>query len=285
MENLGRSLFGISIEAALFTSFWIAACAYALTLESCLILQTPWPPVAVQVFVFAATLCHYNVHYLFRTREGTSARDRWTALHRPWHMINIVLAGLVAVGCIIWMSGTEILIVAIATIVSLLYSLPVLPHGLRLKQFGIGKPFILAAVWAVITVWLPAHKAEAHLLFLVMLRRFTFMAALCLAFDIRDINKDHRQNVMTIPVRWGKSFTYRLIDLFLVLFLILAASVELDKGRLAVLIALSLSALVTKLAIIGSRRFIADGYYLGVVDGMMLVQAGLVMVALIFFSF
>jgi 1,4-dihydroxy-2-naphthoate octaprenyltransferase len=111
------------------------------------------------------------------------------------------------------------------------------------------------------------------------------MAALCLAFDIRDINKDRGQNVRTIPVRWGAPLTYRLIDLFLVLFVILAVLVEIDKGRLAVIIALLLSALVSKLAIMGSRRFRGDWYYLGVVDGMMLVQAGLVMLFLIFFSF
>jgi 4-hydroxybenzoate polyprenyltransferase len=227
-----------SVEIILFASLWIALCAYAFCLESCLILQTSWPSLVVQLFVFVATLCHYNIHYLFRTADANSLRDRWTAQHRLWHAVNIVMAGAVAAGCLVWMSGTEIAIVAVAALVSLLYSLPLLPRGRRLKQFGVLKPFVLAAVWALITVWLPAHQAEPHLLFLVMLRRFVFMLVLCLAFDIRDIRKDREQNVMTIPVRCGERFTYRLIDLSLILFVILALLVEVDKGRLQVIVAL-----------------------------------------------
>src|SRR5262245_1684566 len=113
--------FRATVETALFTSIWIAVCAYALSLERCLILQTPWPTLAVQVFVFAATLCHYNVHYLFRTPASASERDRWTARHRLWHMSNIGLGGLTASACVLGMGRTEILIVAIGALVSLLY--------------------------------------------------------------------------------------------------------------------------------------------------------------------
>jgi 4-hydroxybenzoate polyprenyltransferase len=268
------------IHAILFSAAWIASCAVALTVESCLVLQTSFPPPRLLVFVFAATFCHYNLHYLVRTRDvSRSARDRWMTLNRKSLIVLTALMSVVAAWMLPGFNSTERFIIAGAAAVSGIYSLPILPRGWRLRDLGVVKPFALALVWAIVTVWLPASDADAYVLSLVVLRRFVFMAALCLAFDIRDVEKDRTQGVHTVPVQWGTWLTYRLIDGLLLVFVALALLVEVDKRRPAVGLVLTASAAATALVIRSTRRWPSEEYYLGVVDGMMLLQAVLVVVA------
>jgi len=55
--------------------------------------------------------------------------------------------------------------------------------------------------------------------------------------------------------------------------------VEWQLHRWLMLVALLASALLTKLAVRATAQFTSERYYLGVIDGMMMVQALLVMLA------
>lgn len=266
------------VEWLIFSAFWIASCALALCVESSLILQTPMPAWHILLFVWASTFCHYNLHYLFRNRhEAWSRRDRWSRSHHFWFLPAIVLGGSVAFICLLRFSALEFLAVTVMAVTSVLYSLPVLPRSFQLKQMGVLKPIILASVWTVMTVWFPAQQADPLLLSLVLCRRFVFMLVLCLAFDIRDQRKDEIQGIRTVPVRWGASFTYRVIDMLLIFFSIFALLVEWQLNRPLILLALWTSALLTKIAIQATKTQKSELYYLGILDGMMIVQSLLVM--------
>lgn len=270
----------VMLEWLLFSAAWIAVCAVALSIESTIILQAAFPAGPILLFAGASAFCHYNLHYFVRERdEALSARDRWSQRHRYWFAPAVIISGLVSTVCLFYFSVSELIAVAVLAAVSLFYSLPLLPGGFRLKQLGVCKPFILAAVWTIVTVWLPAHQTDPWLLSLVLSRRFVFMLVLCLAFDIRDQQKDQLQSIRTIPIRFGAKLTYYLMDGLLVLFAILALLVEWQLGRLPILIALMLSAIVTKVVIRMTTRYTSELYYLGVIDGMMVMQALLVVVA------
>lgn len=273
-------LAGIILDWLLYSAIWIASCTLALCVESTLILQTPLPAWPLLLFAWSSTFCHYNLHYFTREKHVTlSGRDRWTQAHRPWFLPAIIISGGVSLYCLFHFSWMELGAVAVLAAISMLYSLPLLPRGFRLKQLGVLKPFILAAVWAIITVWLPAHQADPLLLILVIARRFVLMLVLCLAFDLRDQHKDSLQGIRTIPVRWGTLFTYRLMDVLLILFVVFAVLVEWQFHRWLMLLALLASALLTKLAVRATALFAGERYYLGVIDGMMMVQALLVELA------
>jgi len=270
-------LAGIILDWLLYSAVWIATCAVALSIESALILQTSFPSWHLLLFAWTSTFCHYNLHYFSREKHvALSGRDRWIGSHRPWFLPAILISGSISLFCLLHFSWMELAAVAVMTAISMLYSLPLLPHGFRLKQLGVFKPFILAAVWTIMTVWLPAHQADPLLLTLVIARRFVFMLILCLAFDLRDQHKDSVQGIRTIPVRWGASFTYRLIDMQLILFVVFAVLVEWQLHRWLMLLALLVSALLTKIAIRFTAQRTSERYYLGVIDGMMMVQALLV---------
>ncbi len=269
-------------EWLIYSAVWIASCAMALCVESTLILQTSLPSWHILLFAWTSTFCHYNLHYLFRGRhEALSERDRWSRSHHFWFLPAIVGSAGVSCVCLFRFSTVELLAVALMTFTSLPYSLPLLPRGFRLKQLGVLKPIILASVWTVMTVWLPSHQADPFLLSLVLGRRFVFMLILCLAFDLRDQNKDEVQGIRTVPVRWGAGFTYRLIDLMLIFFSVFALLVEWRLNRPLMLLALWTSALLTKMTIRATTMPKSELYYLGILDGMMIIQALLVALSMI----
>lgn len=273
------------IDWLVYSVVWIACCAAMMAVESSLILRQPLPGTAVLGFVFFSTLCHYNLHYLFRKRQPElSLRDRWSQAHRWWFVPAIIISAGLSLACLSQFSLHEMIAVVVLAMVSLWYSLPWLPPGWQLKQQGVLKPFILAAVWTMVTVWLPAHDADPMLLYLVMARRFVFILTLCLAFDVRDQQKDTVQNIRTIPVRWGSGLTYRLMDALLILFVIFAIGVEWKLHRYDVLLTLCFSALLTKLSLQATQKYTSEVYYLGVIDGMMIVQASLVWVMVNWFE-
>jgi 4-hydroxybenzoate polyprenyltransferase len=271
---------GNIIDWTVYSATWIACCAGMLSLESCWVNQTAVPDGRILLLIISSVFCQYNVHYWSReTDQARSMRDRWTTANRWWYFPAIVISGMVALSCFITLTHLEMLVVATMGAISILYSLPLLPGRRRLKQYGVLKPLILSGVWVVMTVWLPIHGTDSNLLPWIMARRFVFMLSLCLAFDVRDAAKDSIQKVMTIPVLYGNSVTYWFIAVLLASFVAFAFAVELYLHRPWVLCALVCSALFTYWAIWQAKDRASERFYLLVVDGMMIVQALLVWLA------
>ena len=76
-----------------------------------------------------------------------------------------------------------------------------------LRDLPLLKVFLIAYVWAAITVWIPAlylGKALASPLVMVLFaRRFCFILALAFVFDIRDYTKDRLMGTLTFPGVFG----------------------------------------------------------------------------------
>jgi 4-hydroxybenzoate polyprenyltransferase len=111
---------------------------------------------------------------------------------------------------------------------------------------------------------------------LVFFRRFIFMFILCLLFDIRDVEVDKTEAINTLPVRIGINKSYLLCYVFLALFVSLTLIEFLynpEPGQFWVML---ISALATLLTVQYSRKNNSDFVYLACVDGMMLLQAVMV---------
>jgi len=166
------------------------------------------------------------------------------------------------------------------------YSRPTLPGVRRLREFGLAKILILSGVWTIATTYLPLadRPVAPGPLALFLLRRLLFMFTLCVAFDVRDHLADARAGIRTLPVRLGPSRSYALMRgtlLALVLLIAFGPSVA-NTGRAGPIeAALLLSALATWIAVELSRRYgRSPWFHVGLVDGMMLLQAALVWIML-----
>jgi 1,4-dihydroxy-2-naphthoate octaprenyltransferase len=148
-----------------------------------------------------------------------------------------------------------------------------------LREFGWVKIIILTAVWTIVTSVLPMlyHQVPLAAYPFEILLRFVFLFTLCVAFDIRDMQTDLEAGISTLPNLIGIKNSYRLMDIALVLFAVLSV-VQYFRYPSAVRLGGELvAAIVTRLVIQYSKYHASDRVYLGLVDGMMLLYAALVL--------
>lgn len=254
-----------------------------MCIETNLLMHLPLNKPGFYFFVFGGVMVQYNLHYLVKkTSHSNSSHFEWSKKNRFTHLL---LAGAGMALLIIGVFSFELhhfIFLLVLGAITLLYSLPLLPFASkrRLKDFGILKISTLVVLWTVITVWFPIDQvttAEKPFA-LIFIRRFIFLFALCLVFDIRDFDIDTRENIRTIPVIIGIKNTYILHYILLAAFVLLSILEYLqlpDTGRLN---AMLLSAAATVVVVKYIKRNNSDIAYLACLDGMMLLQALLIII-------
>jgi 1,4-dihydroxy-2-naphthoate octaprenyltransferase len=109
-----------------------------------------------------------------------------------------------------------------------------------------------------------------------ILIRFVFLFTLCVAFDIRDMQTDRKNSILTLPNLIGAKNSYRLMDVSILAFVTLSALQYIRYPSTGRIIAEIISAISTKAVIQYSKRHPSDRVYLGMVDGMMLLYGCLI---------
>ena len=254
-----------------------------MCVETNLLLHLPLNNTGFYSFVVGATLVQYNLHYLAKkTALPNSMRFRWSKKNSQAHKV------LAAAGLILLVAGLfsfqlhHFIFLLFLGIITALYSLPVLPftNRKRLKDFGILKILTLVMLWTFVTVWFPVSQVyytDVSFL-LIFFRRFIFIFVLCLVFDIRDIEIDSKENRRTIPVITGTKTAYIICYILLVVFILLSLIQYLKIPDIGQLNAMGISAAATFVMIEYTKKNKSDIAYLGCIDGMMLLQAVLVVI-------
>ena len=269
------------LDAVLYSSIWLALAALGLTWTTFLFWQVPIP-VALGGLIMAATLFLYNLDsvlpYKHQQAVGMSGRKRWIRAHRRG-LLLLALAALVVAGGLLLLADWPRLLrfAAHLVLISGLYSLPVVRVQGRwraLRDVPLLKVFLIAYVWAAVTVWIPALHLDRPLTDLPVLtvfaRRFLFILALAFVFDIRDYTKDRLTGTLTFPGVVGVPGTK-----YLALAALAAAAAIAPPGvpalaQLALLLPLVAAAVVVWLA----RESRPDYYFALLADGVMLLQFG-----------
>ena len=282
------TFFRTLLRYVLFSNLFIAVCAFGLVWQTYLLLQVPvriWEA----VLAFLATFFIYNLDgllpYKFNQNVAFSERKSWVVQHRKPLLVLVCVSGLAAVSLFFWyVQVSHIWFIAHLVAISLLYSSQIIPRkngaSIPLRNLPLVKVFLIAYVWSCVTVLLlllsvglPFFSTEVDILFI---RRFSFLFALTLLFDIRDYVKDKVTNTLTFPglvgVRNTKVFSIGL----LVLFSVLTWQTETGPA----LQALELSAIAAAFVVLFSHEKRNDYYFLILADGMMLLQSLLVYIAL-----
>lgn len=269
----------------LYTSLFAACCAIGLCMATERLLSGEIPKLltALHAFVAANTLCIYNLHYYIKNiPPGISDRADWSARHKWVHPLLIVSGGVISFVCLFYLPYKVILVSVALGLLSLGYSLPILPfpQKKRLKDWGILKLMLLSVVWTSVTVLMPmlyynksfrAYEVE------FMLRLF-LMLPLCIAFDIRDMETDKENSIYTLPNAIGLRRSYQLMNGCLVVFCGLVLWQYFRYPIVSRLISGFIVSILTYFSILLSRKFNTDVFYLLCIDGMMLVYGILVLV-------
>ncbi len=282
-----------AIRFLLYSNLFIGACAVALIFTNQLTAGLPVTFNATCAFVFAATVFTYSA-LKFRGAESSeqlTAHHHWANQNKALSRFVMWLGALSAGGLFFFMERSAQLITIGLGLFTLFYGfveLP-LPAGRRtLREFGLAKTFFVAFVWSVTTVLIPLAAvsgiftaSHAGLLVFLLIRRFLFVAALTMVFDIKDIPADREAKLYTLPMAIGISGTKLLAGLFLALLVVINTSQYflLSGSSVANMIAINVSIALSLIGIIQVNEETGDNWYYLVLDGMMFTQFLLVLAA------
>lgn len=221
------------------------------------------------------------MHYVLKeTAAENSARLAWTMKSKKVHYLFLFIGFSLIIFSLFSFHLRHFYVLLCLGAITFLYSFPALPFGKkkRLKEYGILKIITLSLLWTLVTVWFPVNLMpyEPGLFWLVFAKRFLFMFVLCLLFDMRDTDIDREKGIKTFPVRFGIKNSYYLSYFILAIFLILSFIQNYYWGHPEFLFAMIISAVVTLIVILLTKKYKSDYIYLAGIDGMMLLQALLI---------
>lgn len=254
-----------------------------MCVETNMLMHLPLNKPVFYFFVFGGVMVQYNLHYLVKkTSHANSSHFEWSKKNRHIHLFLTIVGLVLLTTGVFSFALNHFNFLLILGIITILYSLPLLPftNKKRLKDFGVLKIFTLVLLWTVITVWFPLDQLNStgKSFILIFIRRFIFLFALCLVFDLRDFSIDTKERRRTVPVILGIKKTYVLnyflLGIFVLLSLIQYALMP-DIGHLNAMI---LSAAATFVMIQYVKKNKSDIAYLACLDGMMLLQSLLVII-------
>lgn len=235
-------------------------------------------------FLFSSTLFLYAIHRIVGLKKVSPFKDqgRYLVISTFKHHIIFyaVISVLVAVYMYWQLSWSLKLSVVIPAIISLAYVIPFLAGKKRLRDLNHIKIFLIMLSWAWITVILPAQELDMPIgpaIILMTFERAFFIFAITLPFDIRDLQIDAHSKVKTIPSVIGQSKAiWFALCCVLLTFLLVGLNFRIGTYSTLQFLALAISLLLTALLIWFSNKERHDYYYTGLMDGTMVLQAGLV---------
>jgi 4-hydroxybenzoate polyprenyltransferase len=267
------------LKFILYSNIFLALCATALVWETYLLTSMPIS-LRLGVIVFFSTFFIYNVDsllpYKFNQEGGHTPRAAWIQKNRL-ELIFLSLGSALSVLFLYWTAIFDLnfWFLLHLVVVAGLYSVAIVPEGERyipLRDIPLLKVFLIAYVWSAVTVQLPLMEAGKDLFagenLLIFLRRFLFIFALTLVFDIRDLYKDKQSGTLTFPGKWGILKTKQIALGALLLYVLLA---PLSMSWTAT-ISLGLAGIGAGLVVWYSHQYRSQYYFLILADGMMLVQ-------------
>lgn len=274
----------------LYSSVFISCCAFSLTVETYLLAGLP-VSLPMAVFAFLATMFTYNLSsvqsvlrhpgqpaYRHRHSAGFSQRNR--KLLAALGVVSIAAAAVVYIAFGLRMNNWLLLHLAL---ISIGYTVPIVYKARKVKPLRsvpLLKVFLIAYVWAAVTALFPLMQAgmlawEPAALWL-FLRRFLYILALALLFDIRDYAYDRTTNTLTIPGWIGVRNTKLLSLGLLLVYMLILLNAEQGVVLWALLSSSAAAAVVVCLSSENKPRV----YYALLADGAMLLHAGLVYLAM-----
>jgi len=278
-----------TLGGLLYSSVFISCCGFSLTVETYLLAKLP-VSLPMAMFVFLATLFTYNlssVQSMARhpLQQPDTLSESWTQRHkRSMAILGLASIGAAAVLYLVYDLRINVWIMLHLAIISIGYTVPMVVYKSRkirpLRSVPLLKVFLIAYVWAVVTALFPLMDAGLQVwdtqALLLFARRFLFILALALLFDIRDYSYDRTTNTLTFPGLLGVRKTKLLSLALLLLYGFISAGTEPGPVQLALVASTVGAAMVVLFSSEDKPRL----YYALLADGAMLLHAGLIYLTL-----
>lgn len=280
-----KGIFLSVLDFLLFSNLFIAICAVAQAMVTYRLLNHQ-PDKYILLFLFCSTLLIYNLSMLLskpkNPKQSPFRRVQWIFSHYRLIISITLIAALCIIPLGLWyLSVQSQLLMAFIGIIALAYNFPFL--HLNEKKIGLRnlpgiKLFLIGFVWAISCVLLPIVELESTFAIKVSLgetlllvaKRFLFICAITIPFDIRDLFQDKLYELKTIPVMLGEKkalfFCQGLLALYLILLVLFTKTLNLE------VLALASTIFLAGWLIFKSNLKKNEYYYFFFLDGTMILQ-------------
>ncbi|UZR94526.1 hypothetical protein [Chondrinema litorale] len=272
-KTLSQKLYGMHLITAL--------CGFGATVSSYILFDE-------QIDYFLAILIGFAtlLDYHLQNNKSGSIKEAWKYYIK--NNILLFLFAWVIVVCLLLKSNFyQFIFMGHLALVAVFYG-----YDLKLGKFKLGalrynnniKIFLIVYVWVAATVWYPfletnfKHEVSRSLLVPETIQRALFYFALTLPFDIRDEESDKRVKLKTLAATIGLKKTQFLSTLCL----IFSSIVAYYAYHLAYFLAISVSHIFCFFIILGVNKKRKGFYYTGLMDGSIVFQAILLLIAYYF---
>jgi len=276
----------------IYSSIVISLAATIFTLETFLISNTPINFNYLGL-VFCSTLLTYSVHRIvgLRKLEEQFIQGRFKIIRQyKSHIVFYTIASFMgSIYFLFQLPLTLLLLLIIPAIISGLYTIPIFSNNKRLRDFDFIKIILIALTWAAVALTGimndPITATGMLIMALLFIEKFLYIFAITLPFDIRDSTIDNHLDVKTFPAIWGHAKTYKIINVFLMVCLIIMFVIGyLIAANIYLYIAIAISYGLNYFAIKISKDKKSDLYYSGLLDGMIIVRSLLLILTIMHFQ-
>ena len=281
MKKILKSVF----DFLLFSNIFMSLCAIAQGLVTFALIGSK-PVYAVLAILFVSTLAIYNFSMLIskpqKPVQSPHKREQWFFSHYRLMVTLTIVSVLCMLPLLVQISTESIILLVFLGLLSVAYGLPLFTLGD--KKFGLRnipglKQFMITLVWTMSTVLLPLLEAQ-HLHFstlsmrdttILIAKRFLFIGALTVPFDIRDLFHDKQSGLKTVPVVFGEKNAYLFCQVLLAGYIILLFLFR-NNGLNNDFWALTITAILAGWLIFKSTWEKNEYYYFFFVDGILILQ-------------
>lgn len=263
----------------------MALCAVAQGLVTFYLIGSK-PVEAVLGILFTSTLAIYNFSILFPKPEHPEVsehrRTRWFFSHARLMVTFTIVCTLSLIPLFFLISAESRILLIFLAVISVAYNIPLFTLGD--KKFGLRnipglKQFLITLVWTMSTVLLPIMESQHFHLAAISMRdvtiliakRFLFIGALTIPFDIRDLFEDRLSGLKTVAVVWGEKKALLFCQILLAGYIVLLFLFR-GGGVNADFVALTLTAILAGWLIFKSNWERNEYYYFFYVDGVLILQ-------------
>jgi len=280
-----KKIFQPVFDFLLFSNVFMGLCTVAQGLVTFYLIGSK-PVVPVIWLLFTSTLGIYSFSILLtkptHPDKSPYKRVRWFFSHYRL-MVTFTIVSLLSLIPLFFLISIESRILMVfLSIISFFYSIPIFAIGDQ--KFGLRnipwlKQFLITLVWTMSTVLLPILEAQHFHLTSISMRdttiliakRFLFIAALTVPFDIRDLFDDRKSGLKTVPVVWGEKNAYLFCQVLLAGYVVLLFLFR-NNGFNPNFWALTITTVLTGWLIFKSKWKKDEYYYFFFMDGVLILQ-------------
>ncbi len=283
-----RKISNQALDYLLFSNVFIGLCAVAQAKVTYYLLDVESDKHVLGILFFA-TVSLYNFSMLIsrpeEPKKSPFRRVRWIDNHHRLMITLTLIAILSTMVAALFLSTASQILLLFLGVIAVCYNLPLFTVGDQ--KFGLRnvpglKLFLIALIWSLSCVLLPIVELgntqqiviPPNDTILLIAKRFLFIAAITVPFDIRDLFQDRSNELKTIPVILGERKSYMICQGLLLIYLVfLFLFTEQFNSDF---FALTLTILLTGWLIFKSEWKRNEYYYFLYLDGTMILQVALI---------